>query len=113
VKIPCKWYVNITEDEQGRHPGLVDGYQERHMMKLVYRAELEVWGDEEPEQVGDRMFAIGNGHAVRRCDLSLVDGYPHETEPDTSVGDILVVGEVDLAVEPCGFKSVHGMFVKS
>jgi hypothetical protein len=54
------WH-NVATDAQGRHTGMLDGYQPGHPMVRVFAYQADPAG-RSPEAIAEEAFAICNGH---------------------------------------------------
>jgi hypothetical protein len=87
------WH-NVAHDAEGRHAAMLDGYQPGHPMVRVFAYQADP-GGRSPEAVAEEAFAVFNGH-------------PRDAGgEELSVGDVVVIGEVALAVGrlPAGSRS--------
>jgi hypothetical protein len=100
------WHNVAHEAGQGRHIAMVDGYRPGDPMVCVFTYEADPAGG--PETVAEDAFGIFNGHPRRASDADLARAYYQRELRSLSKGDVVVVGEVPLAVASAGWVLVRG-----
>jgi len=90
------WH-NVARDAEGRHAAMLDGYQPGHPMVRVFAYQADP-GGRSLEAVAEEAFAICNGHPRDAGGEELSRRYYARVLRSLSAGDIVVVGEVPLAV---------------
>ena len=100
------WH-NVATDAQGRHAGMLDGYQPGNPMVLVFAYQADPAG-RSPEAIAEEAFAICNGHPRDAGGEDLSRRYYERELRSLSVGDIVAVGEIPLAVGRADWTLVHG-----
>jgi hypothetical protein len=100
-------FHNVARDEHDRHTGMHAGYQPGDPMVRVFTYQTDPAGHI-PEQIAEEAFAICNGHPRDAHGQSLARRYYQRELRSLSVGDIVAVGEVGLAVDRFGWTLVHG-----
>jgi hypothetical protein len=99
------WH-NVASDAHGRPTGMLDGYRPGDPMVAVFTYQADP--AEGPEAVAEEAFGIFNGHPRCARDLDLARAYYERGLRSLSVGDIVAVGEIPLAVAKAGWTPVHG-----
>jgi len=101
------WH-NVATDAQGRHTGMLDGYQAGNPIVRVFAYQADPAG-RPPEAIAEEAFAICNGHPRDAGGEELSRRYYQRELRSLSVGDVVAVGEVALAVgRPVGWEPVSG-----
>jgi hypothetical protein len=99
------WH-NVAHDGEGRHTAMLDGYRPGDPMVRVFTYEADPAGG--PEAVAEDAFGIFNGHPRLATDAGLARAYYQRELRSLSVGDVVVTGEVALAVGRVGWEPVTG-----
>jgi hypothetical protein len=99
------WH-NAARDSAGRPTGMLDGYQPGDPMVRVFTYQATPAGS--PEEIAEDAFGICNGHPRDAHGEALARRYYERELRSLSVGDVVAVGEVPLAVGRAGWKPVHG-----
>jgi hypothetical protein len=107
AKITLTVWHNVATDAQGRHTGMLDGYQPGHPMVRVFAYQADPAG-RSPEAIAEEAFAICNGHPRDAGGEDLSRRYYERELRSLSVGDIVSVGEIPLAVGRAGWTPVRG-----
>ena len=102
------WH-NVATDAQGRHTGMLDGYQPGNPMVCVFAYQADPAG-RSPEAIAEEAFDTFNDHPRNPGGEELArQYYRHRLLRSLSKGDVVVVvGEVPLAVASAGWTLVHG-----
>jgi len=100
------WH-NVAVDDQGRHTAVLDGYQPGDPMVRVFTYQAGPAG-RDPEQIAEEAFAICNGHPADTAGEELSRRYYGRELRSLSKGDVVVIGEVALAVASAGWDPVSG-----
>jgi hypothetical protein len=93
------WH-NVAFDGQGRHVAMLDGYQPGDPVVRVFAYQADPAG-RSPEAIAEEAFAICNGHPRDAGGEDLSRRYYERELRSLSVGDIVSVGEIPLAVGTC------------
>jgi hypothetical protein len=80
------------------------GYQPHHPLVRVFRGEHQT-GETDPAAVAEELFEAFN---IGGRFPQLAEAYRARQLRSLSVGDVVAVGEVPLAVASAGFKPVEG-----
>jgi hypothetical protein len=99
------WH-NVAVDGQGHHTGMLEGYRPGDPVVRVFTYQADPAGS--PEEVADEAFAICNGHPRDARGEDLARRYYQRELRSLSVGDVVAVGEVPLAVGRVGWTLVRG-----
>jgi hypothetical protein len=99
------WH-NVATDAQGRPAGMLHGYQPGHPVIRVFAYQADPAGCS-PEAIAEEAFAICNGHPRDAGGEDLSRRYYQRELRSLSVGDIVSVGEVPLAVGRAGWTLVR------
>jgi hypothetical protein len=99
------WH-NAAVDDQGRHTGMLQGYQPGDPMVRVFTYQADPAAD--PEEIAEEAFAICNGHPSDAAGEDLARRYYARELRSVSKGDVVAVGEVALAVASVGWIPVRG-----
>ena len=99
------WH-NAAVDGQGRHTGMLDGYQPGDPMVRVFTYQAGPAAG--PEEIAEEAFAICNGHPRDARGMDLARRYYERELRSVSKGDVVVAGEVALAVASIGWIPVRG-----
>jgi len=99
------WH-NTAADEHGRPTAMLDGYRPGDPMVAVFTYQADPARG--PEAVAEDAFGIFNGHPRDARDADLARAYYERQLRSLSVGDVVVVGEVPLAVAKAGWIPVAG-----
>jgi len=99
------WH-NAALDGQGRHTGMLQGYQPGDPMVRVFTYQADPAAD--PEEIAEEAFAICNGHPCDARGEDLARRYYARELRSVSKGDVVAVGEVALAVASVGWIPVRG-----
>jgi hypothetical protein len=86
---------------------MLDGYRPGDPMVRVFTYQADP-ADRSPEAVAEEAFAICNGHPGNAHGEELSRRYYHRELRSLSVGDLVAVGEVPLAVAKAGWTPVTG-----
>ena len=100
------WH-NVAHDGEGRHSAMLDGYRPGDPMVRVFTYQADPAG-RSPEAVAEEAFAICNGHPGNAHGEELSRRYYQRELRSVSKGDVVVVGEVALAVASIGWTPVSG-----
>ena len=100
------WH-NVAHDGEGRHSAMLDGYRPGDPMVCVFTYQADPAG-RSPETVAEEAFAICNGHPGNARGEELSRRYYQRELRSLSKGDVVVVGEVALAVASIGWTPVSG-----
>jgi hypothetical protein len=100
------WH-NVAFDGQGLHTAMLDGYQPGDPMVRVFAYQADPAG-RPPEEIADEAFDTFNDHPRDAAGADLACAYYGRRLRSLSVGDIVAVGEVNLAVERAGWTPVTG-----
>jgi hypothetical protein len=101
------WH-NAAADAHGRRAGMLDGYRSGHRVVRVFAYEADPAG-RSPEAIAEEAFAICNGHPPDAAGQDLSGRYYARGLRSLSVGDVVAVGEVPLAVASAGWTLVRGV----
>jgi hypothetical protein len=99
------WH-NVAVDGQGHHTGMLEGYQPGDPVVRVFTYQAAPAGS--PEETAEEAFAICNGHPRDARGEDLARRYYQRELRSLSKGDVVVVGEVPLAVASAGWTPVCG-----
>jgi hypothetical protein len=99
------WH-NVAVDGQGHHTGMLEGYQPGDPMVRVFTYQTDPAGG--PEEIAEEAFAICNGHPRDARGTDLARRYYERELRSLSKGDVVVAGEVALAVASVGWIPVRG-----
>jgi hypothetical protein len=99
------WH-NTAVDGQGRHTGMLEGYQPGDPMVRVFTYQTDTAAG--PEEIAEEAFAICNGHPGDAAGEDLARRYYARELRSLSKGDVVVAGEVALAVASAGWIPVRG-----
>jgi hypothetical protein len=100
------WH-NVARDQHDRPTGMLDGYHPGDPAVRVFTYQADPAG-RTPEQIAEEAFAICNGHPHDAHGEDLARRYYERELRSLSVGDIVAVGEVGLAVARVGWTLVPG-----
>ena len=101
------WH-NVTRDQAGRHTAPLDGFTPGDPMVRVFTYQATPRG-RSPEAIAEDAFALANGHPRDDETARLSRLYYQRRLRSLSVGDIVCVGEVALAVgRPAGWEPASG-----
>ena len=100
------WH-NVAFDDQGRHTAMLDGYQPGDPVVRVFTYQADPAG-RSPEEIADEAFDIFNDHPRDPEGADLACAYYGRRLRSLSKGDVVVVGEVALAVAGIGWTPVRG-----
>jgi hypothetical protein len=100
------WH-NVARDAEGRHIAMLDGYRPGDPVVAVFTYQADPAG-RTAERIADEAFAICNGHPRDAHGYDLARRYYERELRSLSVGDIVAVGEVPLAVGRIGWFLVRG-----
>jgi hypothetical protein len=100
------WH-NVAFDDQGRHTAMLDGYQPGDPVVRVFAYQADPAG-RSPEEVADEAFDTFNDHPRDSDGADLAFAYYGRRLRSLSKGDVVVVGEVALAVAGMGWTPVRG-----
>jgi hypothetical protein len=100
------WHNVAREADGDRHFAMLDGYRPGDPMVRVFTYEADPAGG--PEAVAEDAFGMFNGHPRCASDADLARAYYQRELRSLSKGDIVVVGEVPLAVASAGWDRVTG-----
>jgi hypothetical protein len=99
------WH-NVAVDGQGHHTGMLAGYQPGDPMVRVFTYQTDPAAG--PEEIAEEAFAICNGHPRDAWGTDLAHRYYERELRSVSKGDVVVAGEVALAVASVGWIPVRG-----
>lgn len=99
------WH-NVAVDGQGHHTGMLVGYQPGDPMVRVFTYQANPAAG--PDKVAEEAFAICNGHPHDARGEDLARRYYDRELRSLSKGDVVVAGEVALAVASAGWIPVRG-----
>ena len=101
------WH-NVARDQAGRHTAPLDGFTPGDPMVRVFTYQATPRG-RSPEAIAEDAFALANGHPRDDETARLSRLYYQRRLRSLSVGDIVCVGEVALAVgRPAGWEPASG-----
>jgi hypothetical protein len=101
------WH-NVARDQAGRRTAPLDGYRPGDPMVRVFTYQAAADG-RPPETIADDAYAAFNGHPPGTETAELARRYEQRRLRALSVGDIVCVGEVALAVgRPAGWEPASG-----
>lgn len=100
------WH-NTAHDGEGRHIAMLDGYQPGDPMVRVFTYQADPAG-RSPEEIADVAFDTFNDHPRDPDGADLACAYYERRLRSLSVGDLVAVGEVPLAVAKAGWTPVTG-----
>ncbi len=107
AKITVTIWHNVALDDQGRHIAMLDGYQPGDPVVRVFAYQADP--GRPAEEIADEAYAICNGHPHDTHGEELARRYYERELRPLSVGDIVCVGEVALAVgRPAGWEPASG-----
>ena len=102
------WH-NVARDHEGRHTGMLDGYQPGDPMVRVFTYQAEADGGRSPEAIAEEAFATFNGHPRDADGEELARRYYARRLRSLSAGDVVAIGEIVLAAgRPAGWTPVNG-----
>jgi hypothetical protein len=99
------WH-NVALDGQGRHTGMLNGYQPGDPVVRVFTYQAAPAGT--PEEIAEEAFGICNDHPRDVHGEDLARRYYECELRSLSVGDVVAVGEAGLAVGRTGWTLVRG-----
>jgi hypothetical protein len=99
------WH-NVAIGGQGHHTGMLNGYQPSDPVVRVFTYQAAPAGS--LEEIAEETFAICNGHPNDAAGEDLTRGYYERGLRSLSVGDVVAVGEVGLAVGRAGWIPIRG-----
>jgi len=99
------WH-NIARDADGTSTAMLNGHQPGDPMVRVFTYQADPAGG--PEAVAEDAFGIFNGHPRCASDGDLARAYYERELRSLSKGDVVVIGEVALAVASAGWTPVSG-----
>ena len=99
------WH-NVAFDDQGRHTAMLDGYQPGDPVVRVFAYQASP--GRPAEQIAEEAFAIFNDHPADSAGGKLACAYYGSRLRSLSKGDVVVIGEVALAVASVGWTPVSG-----
>jgi hypothetical protein len=99
------WH-NVAIDGQGRHTGMLNGYQASDAVVRVFTYQTAPAGS--PQEIAEETFAICNGHPRDAAGEDLSRRYYERGLRSLSVGDVVAVGEAGLAVGRAGWTPIRG-----
>ena len=100
------WH-NVARDRAGRHTAPLDGFTPGDPMVRVFTCQATPRG-RPPEAIAEDAFALANGHPRDDETARLSRLYYQRRLRSLSVGDVVAVGEVPLAVGRVGWTLVRG-----
>jgi hypothetical protein len=100
------WH-NVAHDGEGRHSAMLDGYQDGDPVVRVFTYQADPAG-RPPEEIADEAFDTFNDHPRDPDGADLACAYYERRLRSLSVGDLVAVGEVPLAVAKAGWTPVNG-----
>jgi len=101
------WH-NVAFDGQGRHTAMLDGYQPGDPVVAVFTYQAGPAG-RTAEEIAEEAFAIFNDHPGDAAGAELACAYYGRRLRSLSVGDVVAVGDVLLAVgRPVGWEPATG-----
>ncbi len=100
------WH-NVARDQHDRPTGMLEGYHPGDPAVRVFTYQADLAG-RAPEEIAEEAFAICNGHPRDARGADLARRYYERELRSLSVGDVVVVGEVPLAVGRAGWSPVRG-----
>jgi hypothetical protein len=100
------WH-NVARDQAGRHTALLDGFTPGDPMVRVFTYQATPRG-RSPEAIAEDAFALANGHPRDDETARLSRLYYQRRLRLLSVGDVVAVGEVGLAVGRVGWTLIRG-----
>jgi len=101
------WH-NVARDQAGRHTAPLDGFTPGDPMVRVFTYQATPRG-RSPEAIAEDAFALANGHPRDDETARLSRLYYQRRLRSLSVGDVVAVGEVPLAVGRVGWTLVRGL----
>jgi hypothetical protein len=107
ARITVTIWHNVAHDGEGRHSAMLDGYQPGDPMVRVFTYQAHPAG-RTPEEIADEAFDTFNDHPRDPDGADLACAYYGRRLRSLSVGDVVVVGEVGLAVGRVGWAPVCG-----
>ncbi|MDQ2816514.1 MAG: hypothetical protein M3Z75_32935, partial [Actinomycetota bacterium] len=99
------WH-NVAFDDQGRHTAMLDGYQPGDPVVRVFAYQASP--GRPAEEIAEEAFAIFNDHPGDAAGAELACAYYGRRLRSLSVGDLVGVGDIVLAVSPAGWDPVTG-----
>jgi hypothetical protein len=99
------WH-NVASDGQGRHTAMRDGYQPGDPMVRVFA--YQATPGRPAGEIAEEAFAIFNDHPRDAAGADLACAYYGRRLRSLSKGDVVVAGEVALAVGSVGWIPVRG-----
>jgi hypothetical protein len=100
------WH-NVAHDGEGCHSAMLDGYQDGDPVVRVFTYQADPAG-RPPEEIADEAFDTFNDHPRDPDGADLACAYYERRLRSLSVGDLVAVGEVPLAVAKAGWTPVNG-----
>ena len=100
------WH-NVARDQAGRHTAPLDGFTPGDPLVRVFTYQTLPCG-RPPEAIAEDAFALANGHPRDPGSAELSRLYYERRLRSLSVGDVVAVGEVGLAVGRAGWTLVRG-----
>jgi hypothetical protein len=100
------WH-NVALDGQGHHTGMLDGYQPHDPVVRVFTYRADPAG-RAPEEIAEEAFGNCNDHPRDARGQDLARRYYKRELRSLSVGDVVAVGDVGLAVGRVGWALVRG-----
>lgn len=107
TEITVSIWHNVARDPAGRHTAPLDGFTPGDPMVRVFTHQAPADG-RLPEAIAEDAFAMANGHPRDPGSAELSRQYYERRLRSLSVGDIVSVGEVPLAVGRAGWTLVRG-----
>lgn len=104
------WH-NVARDRHDRPTGMLEGYQPGDPAVRVFTYQADPAG-RTPEEIAEEAFAICNGHPRDARGEDLARRYYERELRSLSVGDVVAVGEVPLAVGRADWSPVLGGLVE-
>jgi 2-keto-4-pentenoate hydratase len=100
-------WQNVARDQHDRPTGMLEGYQPGDPAARVFTYQADP-ARRTPEEIAEEAFAIRNGHPRDAHGADLARRYYERGLRSLSKGDIVVAGEVALAVASVGWIPVRG-----
>jgi hypothetical protein len=108
ARITVTIWHNVAFDGQGRHVAMLDGYQPGDPVVRVFAYQADPAGLT-AEEIAEEAFAICNDHPRDPGGADLACAYYGRRLRSLSVGDLVAVGDILLAVgRPAGWEPVTG-----
>ena len=99
-------FHNVAYDPEGRHIAMLDGYQPGDPVVAVFTYQADPAG-RTAEQIADEAFGTFNDHPRDPDGADLACAYYQRRLRSLSVGDVVAVGGILLAVgRPAGWEPV-------